>query len=349
MRTDTEVLIIGGGQAGLACAQALAGRGIASLILDAGKEPGESWRSRYDSLKLFTPRGLSALPGLELSGAPEGFPSKDELAGYLADYAQHFGLSLESGRRVQTLRRQGDGFEAVTAGGVYTARRVIAAAGAFGEPSVPDFAMKLSPSVVQLHSASYRSPAQLPPGPALVVGSGNSGAQIAAELAGDRPVLLASRHPVRFLPLTFLGRSTFGWMIRLGLLSAPRESILGRAMRRRPDPIFGLELRELVREGRVRWKPGAVDGAGERVVFADGSEERPSSVVWATGFRPDYSWLAVDGALDPQGRPLHDRGVSPAAGLYYAGLPWQHTRGSALLCGAGRDAAYLAERIAAGL
>ncbi|WP_426450158.1 flavin-containing monooxygenase [Paenibacillus sp. S-38] len=349
MSWDAQVLIIGGGQAGLACAQALAKLGIEALVLDAGAESGASWRSRYDSLRLFTPRRLSALPGLALPGDPEGFPGKDELADYLLRYARHFGLSVRSGTRVDRLIRRGAGFAAVTPEGVYTARIAIAAGGAFGRPRLPDFAPALAPRIVQLHSAAYRSPVQLPLGPVLVAGSGNSGAQIAAELAADRPVLLASRHAVRFLPLTLLGRSTFGWMNTLGLLSAPRESAVGRVMRRQPDPIFGLELQGLSRQGRVRWKPGVTGAAGDRVRFADGSEEQPAAVVWATGFLPDYGWIDVEGARDGQGLPLHKRGVSPVEGLYYAGLPWQHTRSSALICGAGRDAAYLAEHIAARL
>ncbi|AFC33851.1 oxidoreductase czcO-like protein [Paenibacillus mucilaginosus 3016] len=348
MSWDAEVLIIGGGQAGLACAQALAERGREALILDAGAEPGASWRSRYDSLRLFTPRRLSGLPGLALPGDPEGFPGKDELADYLLRYARHFGLSVRSGTRVGTLKRHGAGFAAVTAAGsVYTARAVIAAGGAFGQPRVPGFASALAPRIAQLHSAAYRRPDQLPPGPVLVAGCGNSGAQIAAELAADRPVLLASRRPVRLLPLTMLGRSTFGWMNTLGLFAAPRNSVVGRAMRRRPDPIFGLELRELIGTGRIRWKPEVTGAEGERVRFADGSEEQPAAVIWATGFRPDLGWIDVEGAADELGLPRHHRGVSPVAGLYFAGLPWQHTRSSALICGAGRDAAYAAEHIAA--
>jgi putative flavoprotein involved in K+ transport len=346
-RMRTEVLVIGGGQAGLAAAFFLARSGIPYVVLDKGSEVGEAWKRRYDSLTLFTPRNCSRLPGMRLAGDPDDFPTKDEIARALRQYVEDHGLHIRLGTEVTELAKAGDAFEAVTNRGTFFARHVIVATGPFQEPWIPPMAGRLDPDVVQLHSARYRNPGALRPGTALVVGGGNSGAQIAVELAANRRVVLSAARRMTFLPLTVAGKSVFRWFDALGLLNAPADSPVGRIVRKRPDPVFGLELKRLIAARRILLKPRAVHASGRTVRFEDGSVVEADNIIWATGFRSDYRWLRIPGALDDAGAPLHERGASPVDGLYYVRLPWQTSRNSALIGGVGRDAEAVVRRIAA--
>ena len=223
---------------------------------------------------------------------------------------------------------------------------MIVATGPFQLPWIPPFSNLLDPSVTQMHSAHYRNPADLRPGSVLVVGCGNSGAQIAVELARSHKVSLSAGRRINFMPLSIFGKSIFWWFDTLGILNAPSDSRVGRAVRKRPDPVFGFELKRLFRSERITLKPMTV-GAEERTVrFSDGSTMKVENIIWATGFRSDYSWLHIPGALGEDGKPLHERGVSPVNGLYYVGLPWQTSRNSALLGGVGHDAKAIVQKIA---
>jgi putative flavoprotein involved in K+ transport len=344
----TDVLIIGGGQAGLAVAFLLSRRNIPYLVLDKGKEVGEVWKRRYDSLTLFTPRSYSGLPGMRLAGDPDGFPVKDEIAAALRQYAEDHQLNIRLETEVLALGQAGGEFAAETTRGAFTARHVIGATGPFQVPWIPPMARQLDPGVVQMHSAHYRNPADLRPGTALVVGGGNSGAQIAAELAANHRVVLSAAHRMTFLPLTLFGKSAFWWFDALGVLNAPSDSRIGRKVRQRPDPVFGFELKRLLAARRIALKPKAVRVEGRTVHFGDGTAVEADNVIWATGFRSDYGWLRIPGALNEEGKPLHERGVSPVKGLYYVGLPWQTSRNSALIGGVGKDAEAIVRRIAAG-
>jgi len=244
------VLIIGGGQAGLALGYHLQRAGLPFLIVDAAPEVGHAWRSRYDSLKLFTPAKRNALPGLPFPAAPEHYPSKDEVADYLAAYAQTFDLPLKLGVRATSLTFDGDMYTAHTSAGTLHALQVVIATGPFGTPWTPDASRHLT--LPQLHSSAYRRPAQLPPGEVLVVGSGNSGAQIAEELTATHPVTLALGRPQPFLPQCPLHRDIFDWAQWLRILDIPITSPLGRKLRRR-DPVIGTNC--------IRWRNPA-GGAG---------------------------------------------------------------------------------------
>jgi len=345
---DTEVLVIGCGQAGLAAAFFLSGRKIPYTVLDKGREVGEVWKRRYDSLTLFTPRHYSELPGMRLAGRRHGFPVKDEIAAALRQYAEDHELNIRLETEVLALEKTDDGFRAETNRGTFAARQVIVATGPFQVPWVPPMAQQLDPGVVQLHSAHYRNPADLKPGAALVVGGGNSGAQIAVELAASHRFTLSAAHRMTFFPLAIAGRSAFWWFDALGILNAPSDSRIGRIVRKRPDPVFGFELKRLIAAKRIVLKPKAVRAEGRTVHFADGTAAEADNVVWATGFRSDYGWLRIPGALDAEGKPLHERGASPVSGLYYVGLPWQTSRNSALIGGVGKDAEAIVRRIAAG-
>jgi putative flavoprotein involved in K+ transport len=340
-----DVVVVGGGQAGLAMAWHLAQQGLRFVVLEAGPEIGHIWRDRWDSLKLFTPAQYDALPGMAFPAPADTYPTKDPVADYLRDYAKAFDLPVRLNAKVTELRRLEDGsFEVRTAEAAHRSRQVVVATGPFQVPFVPPQAAKLDASVTQVHSAGYRNPQVLPDGPVLVVGGGNSGFQIAEELAATRTVDLsiATRYPM--LPQRLAGRDLFWWLTRLGLLRVTVNSRPGRRMSRR-DFVIGSNRKRSERAG-VRFRPRLVDAEGRTVRFADHSLlEEVGVVVWATGYRPDYGWLQIPGVVR-EGHVVHRRGVTEVPGLYFLGLSWQHTRGSALLGFVNDDAAYLAERIA---
>jgi putative flavoprotein involved in K+ transport len=340
-----DVVVVGGSQSGLAMAWHLQRQGLDFVVLEAGPEVGYVWRSRWDSLKLFTPAQYDALPGLAFPAPADTYPTKDPVADYLQAYADTFDLPVRVNARGTRLSRTDDGFEVQTADNTFRARQVVVATGPFQVPFVPPPAAKLDPSVTQLHSADYRNPQALPEGPVLVVGGGNSGFQIAEELAATRTVDLsiATRYPM--LPQRFLGRDLFWWLTRLGLLRVTVTSRPGRRMSRR-DFVIGSNRKRLERAG-VRLRPRLVDAEGRTVRFADhGLLEEVGVVIWATGYRPDYAWIRIPGVVR-EGHVMHQRGVTEVPGLYFLGLSWQHTRGSALLGFVNDDAAYLADRIQA--
>ncbi|SHE12397.1 Uncharacterized oxidoreductase CzcO [Chlamydia abortus] len=346
LKRDVDVLVIGAGQAGLAAGYFLQQTGISYLIIDKNEEIGAVWKSRYDSLVLFTPRHYSSLPGLAMTGEGNGYPSKDEVARYLQTYAKRFSLNIQLNTELIRLQQDGSGFRCWTASGVIQARRIIVATGPFQRPYVPGFSQEVPMSVRQLHSTSYRNLTQLQEGAVLVVGGGNSGAQIAEELAGEREVYLSVGHRMKFLPLQWLGKSVFWWLDKLGLLRADGNLFWGRKLRRMEDPVFGSPIPQLIRTGQVRMKPRAVRISSGKIEFEDGTKLSPDNVIWATGFRPDYSWLEIPGVLDENGRPVHSRGVSTTVpNLYYVGLPWQYNRASALLTGVGSDAEYIVNHL----
>ena len=342
---DVQTLIIGGGQAGLAMGYHLRRAGQSFAILDAHPRVGDAWRRRWDSLTLFTPRRYDALPGRVFPGDPDGHPGKDEVAAYLAGYAEHFELPVHTGNQVTALAPGLDGgFVAETSTGTWTTEQVVVATGAFHTPSVPGFARDLDPGVVQVHSNEYRNPAQVPEGEVVVVGGGNTGVQIAAELAArGRRVLLSYETLGPVLPQRWLGRDVFWWFDKLGTMGLSGESRLGARIKAQ-NPIIGTDMRGLLPTVR---RAGRVIGASPgRLSFVDGGSSEPAAVVWATGFRAHYPWLRVP-VLDERGAPVHSGGVTSWPGLYYLGLPWQRTRGSAVLGWVGRDAEALAGPIVA--
>jgi putative flavoprotein involved in K+ transport len=339
-----DVVVIGGSQSGLAMAWHLQRQGLRFVVLEAGPELGHVWRSRWDSLKLFTPSQYDALPGMPFPAPDDTYPTKDPVADYLQAYAAAFDLPVRLNARVTRLTKTDDGFEVQTADNTFQARQVVVATGPFQVPFVPPMAAKLDPSVTQVHSADYRNPQALAEGPVLVVGGGNSGFQIAEELAATRTVDLsiATRYPM--LPQRLGGRDLFWWLTRLGLLKVTVTSRPGRRMSRR-DFVIGTNRRRLERAG-VRFRPRLVDAEGRTVRFADHSLlEDVGVVVWATGYRPDYAWIQIPGVVR-EGQVVHRRGVTEVPGLYFLGLSWQHTRGSALLGFVNDDATYLADRVA---
>jgi putative flavoprotein involved in K+ transport len=341
-RTMLDAVIVGGGQAGMAVGHDLAGRGANFEILDAGDAPGASWRRRWDSLVLFTPAQYDSLPGMPFPAPRDTYPSKDDVAEYLGSYAERFSLPIRHGVTVTGVRAAGDGFVVASAGAEVEARRVVIATGPFQIPAIPGMAASLDPSVVQVHSEDYRSPASVAGRDVLVVGGGNSGCQIAHELSSAHAVILALGKKTPTLPQRPLGRDLWWWGNTFGLSNATVESRLGRRLRDR-DPVIGIGPKRLARDHRVRLRPLVRSASGRTVTFDDGASQTFDAVVWATGYRTDHSWVDVPGAKDADGRLVHRRGVSAADGLFLVGQSWQWRRGSALLGWVGDDARFIVE------
>jgi putative flavoprotein involved in K+ transport len=340
-----EVVVVGGGQAGLAIGYFLAGQRRDFAILEAAAQPAAVWRERWDSLKLFTPARYDALPGLPFPGDPDRYPNRDDVAAYLTEYARRFDLPVELDTRVRSLRKTDGTYLVAADGRSYEAEQVVVATGPFQVPFVPPIAAHLGAGVVQLHSTAYRSPDDIPEGRVLVVGGGNTGFQIAEELSRSREVHLSIGSRQMPLPQRFLGRDLFWYLETTGLIHKSRESRIGRRMEGR-DTLIGSSRRSLRRRHGVKLHGRAMAAEGSAVTFADGTTLEVASVVWATGFRPDYSWIHVP-VFDENGRLVHRRGVTDSPGLHFLGLSWQHTRGSALLGWVKDDAEYIAQEISA--
>jgi putative flavoprotein involved in K+ transport len=342
-----DVLVVGGGQAGLAMGYHLAQRGLRFQIVESGPELGSAWRSRWDSLRLFTPGFYDNLPGLPFPASADSYPGKDDVADYLRAYAAEFALPIRLDTTVTSLARAGDGSYLIKAGAdALEADQVVVATGAFQQPFTPPVAAELAPDVQQLHSADYRRPAQVPPGRVLVVGAANSGCQIALELSATRTVDLAVGTRMPAVPQRPLGRDVWWWGSRLRLDRVTADSRLGQRLAGR-DQIVGAGPKQLARRHGITIRPRVQAVAGRSITFADDTRAEYDAVVWATGFNTDDSWVDVPDATDERGRLQQVRGVTPSRGLYTLGRIWQHTRGSALLGWVGDDAAFLAEQIAA--
>ena len=343
-RLDT--IVIGGGQAGLAVGQQLAARDVDFVILDGGQRVGDVWRHRWDSLRLFTPARYSGLPGMPFPAPPAHPPDKDEVADYLERYAARFDLPIRLGTRVDSLGWDGERYVAHADGGRFEADNVVVATGPFQRPRVPAVATQLTSEMHQLHSSAYRSPFDLPDGPALVVGAGNSGAQIALELARFRKVWLAGPN-TGHLPRRALGRDLFDWIWPVASRGT-LDTRLGQRMRARAgrggDPLIGIPERTLTEAGVTRVE--RLVGARAGLPVCGGEVLQPRVLVWCTGFAPDFGWIHLP-VLDERGQPRHHRGVAvDAPGLFFVGLRFKHRLNSALLGGVGADAAFIAERVA---
>jgi putative flavoprotein involved in K+ transport len=339
-----EVIVVGGGQAGLAIGYFLAQRGRDFTILEAEDEPAAAWRARWDSLKLFTPVRYSSLPGLRFPGEPDSYPTRDDVAAYLTEYTRHFELPIELGSRVRAISRSNGTYLVELDDRAYQADQVVVATGPFQVPFVPSIATGLDAAVVQLHSTAYRTPGDVPDTRVLVVGGGNTGFQIAEELSASRAVHLSIGSRQTPLPQRLLGRDLFWYLEATGLIRKTTASRIGRRLEGR-DTLIGSRPRTLRRRHGVRLHGRAVAASGQTVSFRDGETLDVGAVIWATGFRTDHSWIDVP-VFDGEGRVVHQRGVTESPGLYFLGLSWLHTRGSALIGWVKDDAEYLAHQIA---
>lgn len=345
-----DTMIVGGGQAGLAMGYHLARQGREFVILDAHERVGDAWRTRWDSLRLFTPAKYDGLPGRPFPGDRLAFPHKDELADFLEDYVRDFGLPVVLGTRVDGLWRE-DSHYVIRAGGQrWEARNVVVATGGLQEPKLPAFASELDSAIVSLHSTDYRNPSQLQPGTVLVVGLGNSGAEIALDVSRSHDVLVAGK-PSAELPVRH-GRATARYFLPIvrfvGMHVLTRNTPIGRKVAAAPPhaPLIRTKVRDLEAVG-VQSVPritGVRDGKpvveGDRVLDV-------ANVIWCTGYREDFSWMAK-ALLGDDGRPNHRRGISTSApGLFFLGQEFLFSVTSATLPGVSRDARYLAAHLPA--
>jgi putative flavoprotein involved in K+ transport len=346
-----DVVVIGAGQAGLAAGYHLAQHGIDHVILEGSGSVGDVWRERYDSLRLYSPARYDSLPGLPLPGDGNAFPTGRQMADYLERYAQHWDLPVRTEARVERLSNHADGYLAETSAGSFRAANFIVATGAFQHPHVPGFASDLAPSIAQVHAADYRRPTQLPEGPVLVVGVSHSGSDIAMELSQSRTTYLSGRSHGQ-LPVSVDSRAgALLWPLAKALFTRvlTLDTPIGRRMapkvRAGGGPLLRNRGKDLRRAG-VRWHESRTTGVTEgKPTLADGTVLDVASIVWCTGYRPDYSWIQPPMPAD-DGWPRQRRGVVEGApGLYILGMPFLNSFASMLVLGAGADAGYVVDQL----
>jgi putative flavoprotein involved in K+ transport len=351
-----ETVVIGGGQAGLSVGHHLARRGRPFLILDANQRVGDAWRNRWDSLCVFTPARYNGLAGLPFPAPAHSFPTKDQVADYLEAYADQLQLPVRTGVRVDRLSRDDGRFVVAVGDRSWEADNVVVAMSTFQVPRVPPFATELRPDIVQLHSAGYRNPSQLQEGGVLVVGAGNSGAEIALEVASRHPTWLAGKEsghvPFRiegaaaryvFQPLLFrvVGHRVLTVDTPIGRRLRPRLLAHGAPLVRvRPKDLTAAGIQRVPRVVGVR------DG---HPLMADQQVLEVANVIWCTGSGPDFSWIDLPVFGDRKDEPMHHRGVvATQPGLYFVGLSFLYAMSSGFLPGVDRDAEHVVQAILAG-
>ena len=352
MDRANETVIIGGGQSGLAAGHHLARRSVDFVLLEANDRIGDVWRSRWDSLRLYSPAKYDTLPGMRFDGPDHRFPTAREMGDYLEAYAGHRRLPIRTGVTATRVRADGDGYAVEASDGTIAARQVVVATGPFQHPYVPEVAGELDPGIRQIHSADYRGPEQLADGAVLVVGLGHSGADLAHEAAraGHRTIVAGTSHgQLPFSVDSRRARLTWPLMRLVATNLLTLRTPIGRKMapkvRLGGGPLLRYRRQELLEAG-VELRSARVVGARDgRPLLADDSVHDVGTVVWCTGFRPDFSWVEP-ASLDEQGWPLQERGLAVGApGLYFLGLPFLFGFTSMLVLGADRDAGFVADAV----
>lgn len=348
----SRTVVVGAGQSGLAVGYELARRGLPFIIVDANDRIGDTWRRRWDSLRLFTPAVFNGLPGMPFPGEAFDYPRKDEMADYLEAYARRFDLPVYTGVRVDRLRREGNRFVLTCDGRRLEADSVIVAMSSYQRAHVPEFAADLDPQIRQIHAMDYKNPSQLQSGDVLIVGAGNSGADIAMEVSRNHLVWLSGRD-VGAIPFRI-----DGWAAKAGLVRfvirflyhrvLTVDTPIGRKIRPKflsiGGPLIRVKPKDLERAGitRVRRVEDVVDGKPR---LTDGRVLDVANVIWCTGFHAGLSW--IDLPIHGEHEPMHDRGiVATQPGLYFVGLHFLYSLSSSMVHGVSRDAARIVEHLA---
>ena len=349
-----QTIVIGGGQSGLSTGYHLAREGVRFLILESGERIGDVWRKRWDSLRLFTPARFDGLAGMPFPAPADSFPTKDAMGDYLEAYAKRFNLPVRTGVRVTRVCRKGDGYMVEAGDRRFEADHVVVAMAHYQAPRVPAFARDLDPSLVCLHSSEYRNPAQLQPGGLLVVGAGNSGSEIAMELAPRHQTWMAGRD-TGHIPFRIDGLAGRLLLVRLVLRVIFHRVLtvrtpLGRKVRpqviSKGGPLIRVKPRDLLR-ARVERVPRVTGVRHGMPVLEDGRVLDVRNVIWCTGFHPAFSWIDLP-VLDDHGEPRHASGIVPGQpGLYFVGLHFLHALSSTMIHGVSRDAERVARAVAA--
>jgi putative flavoprotein involved in K+ transport len=346
-----HTIVIGGGQAGLAVGYHLAKRGIPFLVLDANQQIGDSWRNRWDSLRLFTPARYAGLPGMRFPGRGDIPPTKEQTADYLTQYARHFNLPVQNGVRVDRLWREGGRFIMTAGKQRFEAENVVVAMANYQVPKVPAFAKSLDPEIVQLHSHEYRNPTQLRDGGVLVVGLGNSGADIASEVARSHPTWLAGKESGRipFRIDTFFARFFLVRLVRfVGHHILTIKTPMGRKARPKllasAAPLGRVKLEDLDTAG-IKRVPRVIGTKEGLPLLANDHTIMTKNVIWCTGYHHGFPWIDLP-IFEQNGDPIHEAGiVEKVPGLYFVGLHFLYSMTSATLIGVGRDAERIVKAI----
>jgi len=341
------IIIVGGGQSGLATGYYLKKMKSDFIILDENEQIGDSWRKRWDTLHLFTPSQHDSLPGLKFPLQRNGFPGKEQVAEYLSDYASKFDLPVQVGVKVKKIILDNGLFQLDTTRGILHSEKVIIASGTHPIPKIPEFASEISPGILQIHSSGYKNPDTLPEGDVLVVGAGTSGVEIALEISKYRKTYISGNPTFHIPDFVFKYAGGLYWWFVRNILT--EKTPVGRKVKEKVlsggGPLIGISVDDLERSGVVRL-PRMRGVEGGLPVMKDDSVADVRTVIWCTGFRPDFSWIKID-IWDEKGWPVTDRGISiKQKGLFFMGMPFQYGLASGLIGGVGRDAAHIVKTMA---
>jgi putative flavoprotein involved in K+ transport len=338
-----DYIIVGAGQAGLAMAYQLKQVNANFLMLDSEDEIGASWLKRWDSLKLFTPTEFNHLPGMSFPAAKGHYPDKHDVANYFKSYVEKFNLPVQLGKKVLKVNKLNNTFDVQCSQQSYQCKQVIIASGPFHTPFIPPCHKSLSPDIKQIHSKDYRNPEQLIAGDTLVVGAGDSGFQILKEIAEyseNRHVYFSGSVSSLTIPQELLGKTVWWWFSLFGVLSVNKFSWIGRKLKQKMQPVIGIDIKSLLSSNNITAVGHTLDASENEICCQHATLDTIKNIIWSTGFRADFSW--IEGIkLDEQGYPVNYRGIGATKGMYFIGLPWMYTRGSATLGGVHKDAAYL--------
>ena len=336
-----DYIIIGAGQAGLAIAYYLNKQNANYLVVDANSETGAPWLKRWDSLKLFTPSEFNNLPGMKFPHKKGHYADKYEVASYLKAYVAKFNIPIEFNHKIISLKKE-DGIFTIKSGTKeFKAKNVIVATGPFHKPFTPPCHTKISKDILQIHSEYYKSPDQLQEGATLVVGAGDSGVQILNEVSNtNREVYFSGNTNITSIPQEILGKTLWWWFSKIGFLTAHKYSWIGKKISKGGQPIIGTDVKTLFKKKNVTCVGRTLDANEQTIIFEKQNTNDIKNIVWATGFKPNFNWINHI-ELDDSHYPKNYRGVSDIEGLYFLGLPWLYTRGSATLGGVKKDAKYL--------